>query len=154
MRTHCGAGETFQAVAANGDIYPCGRATQSPGLKLGNIFDTGVTSLSEPSRHNAIIAQIRERRPADLEGCDHCSYRQLCQSGCSVQAWESYGTVRHRTPECAFYKTLYPYFMRWLSFDQTAFEHLNAYSYFNNEGMAFSHDFVPMANGVDRVCAV
>lgn len=144
MRSHCGAGDTFQAIAANGDIYPCGRATQSPGLKLGNIFDSGVENLSQPARHHPVIAQIRERRPADLEGCGTCSYRQLCQSGCSVQAWERYGTVRQRTPECAFYKTLYPYFMRWLSFDKAAFDHLNAYSYFNNEGERFSHDFAPL----------
>jgi uncharacterized protein len=144
MRSHCGAGDTFQAIAANGDIYPCGRATQSPGLRLGNIFDPGLTSLSQPSRHNNVMAQIRERRPADLEGCDVCSYRQLCQSGCSAQAWERYGTVRHRTPECSFYKTLYPYLMRWLSFDVAAFAHLNAYSYFNNEGEHFSHDFAPL----------
>lgn len=141
MRTHCGAGDTFQAVAANGDIYPCGRATQSPGLKLGNIFDAGLESLSQPSRHNAVMQQIRERRPADLEGCSTCSYRQLCQSGCSAQAWERYGTVRHRTPECSFYKTLYPYLMRWLSFDEVAFDHLNTCNYFNNEGERFSRDF-------------
>jgi radical SAM protein with 4Fe4S-binding SPASM domain len=146
MRTHCGAGDTFQAIAANGDIYPCGRATQSPGLKLGNIFDPGLESLSQPSRSNNVMAQIRERRPADLEGCSNCSYRQLCQSGCSAQAWERYGTVRHRTPECAFYKTLYPYLMRWLSFDEIAFDHLNAYSYFNNEGKRFSRDFAPVAD--------
>ncbi|SEL31119.1 radical SAM/SPASM domain-containing protein [Nitrosovibrio tenuis] len=147
MRTHCGAGDTFQAIAANGDIYPCGRATQSPGLKLGNIFDPGVESLSQPSRNNVIMAQIRERRPADLEGCNSCSYRQLCQSGCSAQAWERYGAVRHRTPECSFYKTLYPYLMRWLSFDEAAFDHLNAYNYFNNEGMRFSHEFMPLQDG-------
>jgi radical SAM protein with 4Fe4S-binding SPASM domain len=146
MRTHCGAGDTFQAIAANGDIYPCGRATQSPGLKLGNIFDPGLESLSQPSRSNNVMAQIRERRPADLEGCSNCSYRQLCQSGCSAQAWERYGTVRHRTPECAFYKTLYPYLMLWLSFDEIAFDHLNAYSYFNNEGKRFSRDFAPVAD--------
>ncbi|SFW31631.1 radical SAM protein [Nitrosovibrio sp. Nv17] len=141
MRTHCGAGDTFQAIAANGDIYPCGRATQSPGLKLGNIFDSGLQSLSQPSRHHEIMQQIRERRPADLEGCSTCSYRQLCQSGCSAQAWERYGTVRHRTPECAFYKTLYPYLMHWLSSDAMAFDHLNACNYFNNEGQRFSRDF-------------
>lgn len=151
MRTHCGAGDTFQAIAANGDIYPCGRATQSPGLKLGNIFDAGLESLSQPSRNNNVMAQIRERRPADLEGCSNCSYRQLCQSGCSAQAWERYGTVRHRTPECSFYKTLYPYLMRWLSFDEVAFDHLNAYNYFNNEGERFSHDFAPVQNKVFAV---
>lgn len=142
MRAQCGAGDTFQSVAANGDIYPCGRATQSPGLKLGNIFDAELVSLSQPSLQNGVMQQIRERRPENLDGCNSCPYRQLCQSGCSAQAWERYGTVRHRTPECSFYKTLYPYLMHWLSFDQIAFEHLNAHSYFNNEGVRFSRDFL------------
>src|SRR5690606_30523991 len=114
MRSQCGAGDTFQSVAANGDIYPCGRATQSPGLKLGNIFDDGVRSLSTPAHGNTRIAEIRARRPHDFDDCSICPYRQLCQAGCSAQAWESHGTVRHKTPECAFYKTLYPWLMRWL----------------------------------------
>lgn len=141
MRAQCGAGDTFQAVAANGDIYPCGRATQSPGLKLGNIFDQGLVSLSEPAASNPVIAQIRERRPHNLEGCATCRYRQLCQAGCSAQSFERYGTVRHRTPECAFYKTLYPYLMRWLSYDAEAFDALERSSYFGREGLRVDHDF-------------
>lgn len=141
MRAECGAGDTFQAVAASGDIYPCGRATQSPGLKLGNIFQEGVESLSSPARSNANIVQIRGRRPQDFDDCSHCYYRQLCQSGCSAQAWERYGTVRHKTPECAFYKTLYPYLMRWLSFDNAAFNVLNSSNYFDGGGIRFDYDF-------------
>jgi uncharacterized protein len=141
MRAQCGAGDTFQAVAANGDIYPCGRATQSPGMKLGNIFDSGLVSLSEPAARSPVIAQIRQRRPAGLEGCATCPYRQLCQSGCSAQAFERYGAVRHRTPECSFYKTLYPYLMRWLSFDAAAFEALERSNYFGRQGLRVDHDF-------------
>jgi radical SAM protein with 4Fe4S-binding SPASM domain len=141
MRAECGAGDTFQSIAANGDIYPCGRSTQSPGLKLGNIFSDALVSLSTPAQSNPLIAQIRQRRPENLEDCPSCHYRQLCQSGCSAQAWERYGTVRHKTPECSFYKTLYPYLMHWLSFDGAAFEVLERSSYFNHEGMRFDCDF-------------
>ena len=143
MRAECGAGDSFQSVAANGDIYPCGRATQSPGLRLGNIFDDGIESLSQPARRSARIAEIRSRRPADFDDCAVCPYRQLCQSGCSAQAWESYGTVRYKTPECAFYKTLYPWLMHLLSFDAAAFDHLNRCSYFEGGGVRFQHDFTP-----------
>jgi len=141
MRAQCGAGDTFQAVAANGDIYPCGRATQSPGLKLGNVFNPGLVRLSEPAAGNSVIAQIRERRPHGLEDCVTCPYRQLCQAGCSAQAFERYGTVRYRTPECSFYKTLYPYLMRWLSFDAAAFDVLERSSYFGHRGVRVDHDF-------------
>jgi uncharacterized protein len=141
MRAQCGAGDSFQAIAGNGDIYPCGRATQSPGLKLGNVLDEGLTSLSDPARRHPVIGELRERRPHTLEDCPTCSYRQLCQSGCSAQAWERYGTVRHKTPECAFYKTLYPWLMRWLTFDGAAFDHLERTSYFEREGARFDHDF-------------
>jgi len=141
MRSQCGAGDTFQAVAANGDIYPCGRGTQSPGLKLGNIFDEGLRSLDEPGSRNSVIGEIRERRPHKMEECRSCDYRQLCQSGCSAQAWERHGSVMHRTPECSFYKTMYPYLMRWLSFDGQAFDALNRCSYFGNQGVRVDHDF-------------
>lgn len=142
MRSDCGAGDSFQSVAANGDIYPCGRATQSPGLKLGNIFDEATTSLSAPARSSPRIAEIRERKPANFLECSDCSYRQLCQAGCSAQAWERYGTIRQKTPECAFYKTLYPWLMRWLSFDEAAFNHLDQCSYLDAPGHLFHRDFL------------
>jgi uncharacterized protein len=143
MRAECGAGDSFQSVAANGDIYPCGRATQSPGLRLGNIFDEEFESLSAPARRSERIAEIRTRRPGDFGDCAVCPYRQLCQSGCSAQSWESYGTVRHKTPECAFYKTLYPWLMHLISFNCDAFAHMNRCSYFEGGGQRFARVFAP-----------
>lgn len=134
LRGRCGAGDSFQAVSAAGDIYACGRATQSPGLKLGHVQDEA-ESLSAPARRSLVIAEIRNRRPEDLDGCSTCSYRQLCQAGCSAQAWERYGTVAHRTPECHYFKTSYPWLMRWLSFDPAAAERLGAMTYFGDGGV-------------------
>jgi radical SAM protein with 4Fe4S-binding SPASM domain len=145
MRAACGAGDTFQSISGNGDIYPCGRATQTPVLKLGNIFDRDLASLSAPARDNPMIGELRARRPEDFDTCRVCHYRQLCQAGCAAQALERYGTLRHKTPECDFYKTLYPELMRWLSFDADAFAHLEATSYFEREGARFDRDFLPAA---------
>lgn len=141
LRSHCGAGDTFQSVSAAGDVYPCGRATQSPGLKLGHVED-GWTSLSEPGRRSLVIAEIRERRPDGLDDCSTCSYRQLCQSGCSAQAWERYGTVRHKTPECHFYLSMYPWLMEWLSRDLDAVRHLESMQYFGGGVELFDHDLL------------
>lgn len=124
LRGHCGAGDDFQAIAASGDIYPCGRATQSPGLRLGNVTDPSIVHLAAPARRNRHIADIRSRRPGALEGCAECHYRQLCQAGCSAQAYERYGTVRHRTPECSFFKQLYPDLMYELANNPAALEAL------------------------------
>lgn len=131
MRSHCGAGETFQTINANGDIFPCGRATQTPDMAMGNVL-INIKSLSTPSKSNSIIKQIKNRRPDDLDGCMDCHYKQMCQAGCSVQAYEKYGTVRHRTPECDFYKTLYPFLMRLLCFDNKAVEFFNYLNYFGD----------------------
>lgn len=49
LRGHCGDGDTFQAVSAAGDIYPCGRATQTPQMKLGNVLDRSIENLSAPA---------------------------------------------------------------------------------------------------------
>lgn len=141
MRTHCGAGETFQAINAKGDIFPCGRATQTPAMIIGNVLTEG-TSLSAPGRSNVFIQEIKRRRPKDLEGCSTCYYRQLCQSGCSVQAFERYGTVRHRTPECDFYKTMYPFLMHWLAFNPEAVSFLNRVGYFGNGTELIANDYL------------
>mgnify|MGYP000219935978 CR=1 FL=1 len=132
LRGHCGAGDSFNAVAADGSIYPCGRATQSPGLKLGNILHEP-HSLNRPGRHNLHIQRIRERRPKTLEDCVDCHYRELCQGGCSVQAFERYGTVQHKTPECTFNKSMYPHLMRWLTHQPEAVAYLNRSQYFGGE---------------------
>lgn len=129
LRSHCGAGDSFNAVAADGTIYPCGRATQSPGLALGQVLDEAI-ALNRPGRRNLHIQRIRERRPDTLEDCIDCHYRQLCQSGCSVQAYERYGSVQHKTPECDFNKAMYPYLMDWLSHSPKAVEYLNRSQYF------------------------
>ncbi len=129
IRGHCGAGDTFNAVSADGSIYPCGRATQSPGLKLGSVLDDA-KSLNACAAQNPVIQQIRERRPGTFEDCQTCLYQELCQAGCSAQAFERYGTVRHKTPECRFNKTMYPFLMRWLTFDEKAVAFFNRGPYF------------------------
>jgi len=131
LRGYCGAGDTFNAVAADGSIYPCGRATQSPGLKLGHVQD-GTDALNAPAAASAVIQWIRERRPDTLDDCRICLYRELCQAGCAAQAFERYGTVRHKTPECHFNKTIYPFLMRWLSFDDHAITYFNQGPYFGD----------------------
>ncbi|MEL7351672.1 MAG: radical SAM protein [Cyanobacteria bacterium P01_A01_bin.116] len=145
LRSHCGAGDTFQAIAASGDIYPCGRATQTPALKLGNVLDETLADLAAAGKDHSILAQIRDRRPDTLSECERCHYKQLCQAGCSVQALEKYDTVRHRTPECGFYKTLYPFLMRWLSFDRLAFEALKSSGYFQPTALLFDIDYTAEA---------
>lgn len=128
MRGHCGAGTSFQCINAEGQIFPCGRATQSEALAFGDVL-TSSGSLSQLARKNSYVQQIAERRPHDVE-CGSCPVRQMCQAGCAVQAFERFGTVKHKTPECSFFKTLYPKLMRWLSYDGTAFDHLNRVGYF------------------------
>ncbi|MDD2867455.1 radical SAM protein [Neomegalonema sp.] len=123
LRGHCGAGEGFVAVGADGSLYPCGRATQSPGLKLGNIRDA--RRIDDPGRENPHVVAIRERRPQDYDDCRVCPYRAFCQAGCPAQSYERYGTVRHKTPECAFFKSMYPHLMGWLAHEAAAMSHMN-----------------------------
>jgi uncharacterized protein len=141
MRTHCGAGENFQAINSKGDIYPCGRSTQSPGLKIGNVLDDAVSSLSEAGLKNDFVQQIKNRRPNDFDDCRSCHYQQLCQAGCSAQAYEKYGTVLNKTPECHFYKNMYPYLMKWLTFDEKAFYHFNSIGYFEGGAKIYSRQY-------------
>lgn len=132
LRGHCGAGLTFQAIAADGTIYPCGRSTQSPGLALGRVQDDW-EALDQPGEQSLVIQQIKERRPKTVSDCVSCSYRELCQSGCPAQAYERSGSVREKTPECTFNKTMYPDLVRWLCFDPRAVETVNRTAYFRGD---------------------
>ena len=145
LRGQCGAGETFQAIAADGTIYPCGRATQSPGLRLGRVDDPVLESLSAAIAGNRQVLEIAVRRPRTLEGCAACPYQELCQAGCSAQAYERYGTVRHRTPECHFFKTMYPELMYRLTFDRAAFEAFNSLGYFSAPAIRYDESLLPVA---------
>ena len=141
LRSDCEAGETFQTINPEGDIYPCGRSTQSPDLVLGNVlFESD--SLSAAGQRSEVLEIIRERNPDALDGCRICHYRQLCQSGCAVQAWESYGTLRHKTPECAFFKNFYPELIRWVCFDERALTHFSHCDYFRAPASLFAHDYL------------
>lgn len=141
LRTHCGAGDAFVAIAADGSIYPCGRATQSPGLRLGTVAEE--TDITAAGRRNPHIQAIQSRRPADFDDCGVCAYRALCQAGCSAQAFEKYGTVRHKTPECDFYKTMYPELMGWLTHDAAAMAHVNRHH--------FAHLGMPLTTVIEDV---
>ena len=144
LRGHCGAGRTFQAINAAGDIHPCGRGTQTPAMKMGNVL-TETRSLSHPAREHALIQQIETRRPKGLDDCVTCSFRELCQAGCSVEAYERYGTVRHKTPECDYSMAMYPYLMRRLAFDGPAVEHFSTCHYFaqGQRVELVAQDFLP-----------
>lgn len=148
LRGHCGAGRAFQAINAKGDIHPCGRGTQTPDMKLGNVLHE-TRSLSMPSREHPLIQQIEVRRPKTVEGCDTCSYRELCQAGCSMEAYERYGTVRHKTPDCDYFMEIYPALMRWLTFAPGELQHLSDCGYFYECGSGpielVAHDYLPGA---------
>lgn len=144
LRGHCGAGRTFQAINAAGDIHPCGRGTQTPAMKLGNVL-TEQRSLSHPAREHALIQQIETRRPDGLKDCDTCSFQEMCQAGCSVEAYERYGTVRSKTPECDYFLAMYPYLMRRLAFDAPAVSHLSDCHYFaqGERAEVVAEDYLP-----------
>ena len=61
------------------------------------------------------------------------------------RAFEKYGTVRHRTPECEYFKSMYPFLMRWLSFDTKALDFFNRrYFGLNNEKVELlGYPFLP-----------
>jgi uncharacterized protein len=149
LRGYCGAGRTFQAINAAGDIHPCGRGTQTPAMKLGSVL-TERRSLSHPAREHPLIQQMEVRRPKGLEDCDTCTFRELCQAGCAVEALERYGTVRHKTPECQYSMTMYPWLMRRLAFDAPAVDHFSACHYFaqGQRVQVVAEDFLPSAGAV------
>ena len=70
----CGAGLSYLAVSANGDIYPCHQFVGKAKYILGNVFNEGLNE------------NIRDKFCANLltkEKCRNCFAKYYCGGGCA-----------------------------------------------------------------------
>jgi uncharacterized protein len=95
--------ENFIAINASGDVFPCGRFDHNNlEFKYGNInTDTFEEILQHPMRQKI----LHERR--DLEECQPCDYKSLCNSGCMHMALLTTGDIFQKDGHCNEYIQLY-----------------------------------------------
>jgi radical SAM protein with 4Fe4S-binding SPASM domain len=110
FRSPCGAGFDYFSIDPRGDIYPCAHHVDKPELRMGNVADP--EDLNVYVFKNRIVQEMKMKRiVANIPECRECTWRHLCEGGCSLDTYAEYGTLYHSTPMCEYYKLMYPYLL-------------------------------------------
>lgn len=98
----CGGGRCFLAIAANGDMIPCGEFIGRKEFSGGNIFNSSVkTALASKA-----FRKVRLRIVEEIEKCNRCIYRNICGSPCPAELYSLKKNMNEVSPYCEFYKEL------------------------------------------------
>lgn len=100
-RDSCGAGTNFLSVTADGNVYPC-NLLQEKEFVAGNVK---TQNLREIWKTSTIIEDFRRLSILDIPKCRDCELRYIC-GWCPAESFLAYGTLRQRSPWCAFYKKI------------------------------------------------
>jgi radical SAM protein with 4Fe4S-binding SPASM domain len=95
----CSGGKFFFGLEDNGDVYPCGRASDTKGFRLFNILDN---ELDQKSVRQALLAL--HHKDAWYVRCFSCSARRICSFGCP--AFET-GNPVEREIQCSFTREMF-----------------------------------------------
>ncbi len=96
----CGAGRSFFALAANGDLYPCSEFLGLPAFGGGNLFRDGLAEALDTSAFRSVT----ERKVEDIEPCRGCVIRHFCGAPCPAEACEMNGGMDRLGGYCHFYR--------------------------------------------------
>lgn len=110
----CGGGRSFFALAANGNLYPCGAFIDQAHFNGGSLLGDGVeAALASPA-----FAQLRERDVDRFLPCSECAIRHFCGSPCPAEAFATSGGTARRGAYCEFYREQVRYALRLIADDR------------------------------------
>ena len=87
----------------DGDLYTCGRTTQDPSFRLGNVNDMTMQELADSSA----LATFASRVPSGIQECAQCDVSDACFGGCMYEAYLNSGTVFAPEGNCDVFRDLY-----------------------------------------------
>lgn len=93
FKIKCGVARWKLNVDANGDIYPCD-FLKYPLFKLGTIEDE-----FNNIWNSKVLLQLYDVKRKDKRECSDCN-NLLCTTGCMGLAYEKYGDLLRRDPNC------------------------------------------------------
>jgi len=106
-RSPCAAGYDHFSIDPAGDVYPCGAYRLAvPGSRLGQFAE--LPSLEESYLENELLQQMASRIAANIPECTGCTWRHLCECGCSLDAYANRGGLMKPCSLCDFYRQMYP----------------------------------------------
>jgi uncharacterized protein len=99
--------KTHIGIAPDGDVFQCGRFSDSMDLQLGNIFQN---NMDEIFSHEFKV-QLSRRQDNLLNGeCKDCKYWLLCHGGCPNISWIYYKDLNKKSFFCHSRLMLFEYF--------------------------------------------
>jgi radical SAM protein with 4Fe4S-binding SPASM domain len=113
MRSFCGAGQDYIVVDSRGDIFPCSHHVHRQELKMGNISDS--TPLGQYFSKNLLLNELyKTRRIKNISRCSRCTWRHMCEGGCSLDSYYYHGHMRGASTLCGYYRKMYPFLLQCL----------------------------------------
>jgi len=111
MRSLCGAGQDYIVVDSRGDIFPCSHHVHREELKMGNISDP--TPLTQYFSKSPLLNELYEtRRVKNISSCSRCTWRHVCEAGCSLDSYYHHGHMRGASTLCGYYRKMYPFLLQ------------------------------------------
>jgi radical SAM protein with 4Fe4S-binding SPASM domain len=97
----CNGLYTGITIDSNGIIFPCASFRKLP---LGSVFDNkGIHELLTSSQ---ALQDIRSLRRADLSGCDHCKFVDVCSFCLGMMHTRNQDVTIPLSQNCTYFKTL------------------------------------------------
>jgi radical SAM protein with 4Fe4S-binding SPASM domain len=95
----CAAGTVLASICADGTLTPCA-LFGGTGYRSAPVWNT---SLAHEWASSPPLMQMRSIRLHDLSGCKRCANaRTSCWTGCRAKAYQDFGTVLRRDPDCRY----------------------------------------------------
>ncbi|MCU0285342.1 MAG: radical SAM protein [Acidobacteria bacterium] len=106
MRSNCGCGHYYLCIDVDGAVYPCAYfLSETYELCLGNIHNF-IHSLNY-GMHHALVKNFPARCVDKIETCTQCQWRHLCEGGCTLDAYLTFGDIAAPTYLCDYFKGMY-----------------------------------------------
>ncbi|RZN38538.1 MAG: peptide-modifying radical SAM enzyme CbpB [Methanophagales archaeon ANME-1-THS] len=100
--TPCGGGRCFFAIAADGDVFPCGEFIGIEEFRGGNIFRNFIPDIMNSDS----FGRVRNRIVEKIEHCNSCAFRNICGAPCPAEVYTMQGNFYNPSPYCEFYEEL------------------------------------------------
>lgn len=137
MRSQCGAGFSFFSIDPRGNLFPCDRFRDKEYLLLGNVRQ--LKSLENLVFSNQRTKELSGRLTEEIGICRECTFKRLCEGGCTYDTFFDTGKIKAPHPWCTYYKGIFNELFKAVLSDNTIIRKfgINAAifnkSYFNNK---------------------
>lgn len=127
--TPCGGGRCFFAIAANGDVFPCGEFIGIEEFRGGNIFKNFIPDIMNTDSFSSVKRRIVE----EIERCNTCAFRNICGAPCPAEVYSMQGNFYNPSPYCEFYEELIRFAFKIIAEDKVNYflkeDALNSFGY-------------------------